>query len=166
MTTYRYAPPAIDFSRFPEDDGEPMAETTANRVQMTNLIFAFEQMLAPRGRVNVGGNLLMYYNPESGWDHVSPDVYVAFDVEPGMRRKWLAWEEGKFPEIVFEISSESTVDVDLGEKRDLYARLGVQEYYLFDPQREMHPRFQCFFRGGDRLMPVPIAADERVHSPL
>jgi hypothetical protein len=142
-----------------------MAETTANRVQMTNLIYACEHVLGPRGRANVGGNLLMYYNPENGRDHVSPDMYVAFDVEPGMRRKWQTWLEGKFPEIVFEITSESTVEEDLSTKRDLYARLGVQEYYLFDPQREMTPRFQCFFRSGDRLVRIRIA-DERIHSPL
>jgi Uma2 family endonuclease len=165
MTTYHYAPPAIDFSTFPEDDGQPMAETEANGIQMTNLIYAFEHVLAPRERVKVGGNLLMYYNPESGWDHVSPDVYVAFDADPGMRRKWQTWLEGKFPEIVFEITSESTVKEDLGTKVELYARLGVREYYLFDPQREMEPRFRGFYRSGSRLQPISIV-DERIVSPL
>ena len=38
MTTY--TPPEIDFSTFPESDGEPMAENTENLVQMIDLIFA------------------------------------------------------------------------------------------------------------------------------
>jgi hypothetical protein len=40
---------------------------------------------------------------------------------------------------VFEISSPSTIKEDLGKKMRLYARLGVGEYYLYDPQRNNRP---------------------------
>jgi Uma2 family endonuclease len=143
---------------WPESDGKPMAENATNRIQMTNLIFALEQALAPRVRVCVGGNQMMYYDITDRRRHVSPDVYAALDVEPGIREKWQTWrEDGLFPQVVFEITSKSTEKEDLGSKRALYARLGVEEYYIFDPAGKLRPPFQCFRRQESQLAPVPIA---------
>ncbi|MGH7453528.1 MAG: Uma2 family endonuclease, partial [bacterium] len=43
------------------------------------------------------------------------------------------WVEKQAPQVVFEITSRKTQDEDLGTKRAIYARIGVEEYYLFDP---------------------------------
>ena len=40
---------------------------------------------------------------------------------------------GKPPDFVLEVASPSTASNDLGRKRDLYARLGVPEYWKLDP---------------------------------
>jgi Uma2 family endonuclease len=155
-----------DPDRWPESDGKPMAENATNRIQMTNLIFNLEQALAPRVRFCVGGNQMMYYDITDRRKHVSPDVYVALDVDPSIREKWQTWREGGlFPQVVFEITSESTLKEDLGSKRALYARLGVQEYYIFDPTGALQPPFQCFRRRGHQLLPEPILNDT-IHSPL
>ena len=159
--------PAIDFSTFPDGDGEPMAETPRHRVQMTNLIFALQRLLSALRRVYVGGNMLAYYNPASGWDHVSPDVFVAFDVEPGERRKWETWEEnGHFPDIVFEISSPSTEREDRRTKPALYSRLGVREYYIFDPYGELQPAFQVYGLINGLLQPVEPQPRDSYYSAL
>ena len=149
--------PEIDFSTFPESDGEPMAETLANATQMMDLMFTLRQLLHLQGRtrVAVGGNQFLYDNPHNGRDHVSPDVYVALDVEPGNRPTWKTWEEGKCPDVVFEISSPSTRDQDLGFKRSLYARLGAKEYYIYDPQQAMDPPFRGYHLRQGRLEPMP-----------
>ena len=42
------------------------------------------------------------------------------------------WEVGKPPDFVLEVASESTASNDTGDKRDLYARMGVAEYWRFD----------------------------------
>ena len=44
------------------------------------------------------------------------------------------WDEGKAPEFVLEVASESTWREDVGRKRRLYERLRVGEYWMFDPQ--------------------------------
>ena len=36
-------------------------------------------------------------------------------------------EQGKPPDFVMEVASESTAEVDLNEKRDHYASIGVRE---------------------------------------
>jgi Uma2 family endonuclease len=136
-----------------------MAETTTHRKQMVNLIFMLARLLVRHPRVFVGGNLLMYYTKGFGWDHISPDVFVTFDVEPGDRKMWQTWNEGdRFADVVFEITSPSTVNEDRGKKRRLYARLGVRELYLYDPLQEV----QTFFQGyrlidGDLAeLPPPV----------
>lgn len=160
--------PEIDWAAFPESDGEPMAETIKNATQMVDLQFALRYLLETRGRVRVavGGNQLMYYNRLNGRDNVSPDVYVALDVEPGGRPKWETWIEGKFPDIVFEITSPSTQDVDVGSKRELYTRLGVREYYIYDPQQEMVPPLRGYARQGEALTPLAPLPSGAVVSPL
>ena len=40
---------------------------------------------------------------------------------------------GKAPDFVIEIASPSTAANDLGHKRDMYAELGITEYWRFDP---------------------------------
>ena len=67
---------------------------------------------------------------------LSPDCYVAFgvDVESILSfDNYRVWEVGKAPASALEIGSPSTASNDVGPKRDLYASLGVREYWRFDP---------------------------------
>ncbi len=166
MTTY--VNPEIDWSTFPDRDDEPMAENMENAVQMMDLIVTLKVLLRTQGRVRyvVGGNQFLYYNRLNGRDHVSPDVYVGFDVEPGGRPSWQTWVEGKAPDIVWEISSTSTQDEDIGHKRALYARLDVQEYYIFDPKGDVQPPFQGYIQREGRLEPATLLASGGIASAL
>ena len=67
-----------------------------------------------------------------------------FGVDDHLRRSYFVWREGKAPDFVLEIASESTVDNDTGEKRNRYAELGVREYWRFDPTGDcLDPPLQC-----------------------
>ena len=64
-----------------------------------------------------------------------PDCYVAFDVDTAaiMRRNgYFMRLVGKPQGFALEIASENTYTEDLGRKWDLYARLGIGEYWRFD----------------------------------
>ncbi len=165
MVTYTRA--EIDWDTFLGSDGEPVAETVENAIQMVDLQFALRCLLETQGRVRVavGGDQLMYDNQRNGRDHISPDVYVALDVAPGLRPTWKTWEEGKFPDIVFEITSPSTEDVDRGSKLELYTRLGAREYYIYDPQQVMVPPLRAYTRQGDTLAPLALLPTRAVVSP-
>ena len=65
-----------------------------------------------------------------------PDVFVVFGVEKRMRPYYKVWKEGKAPDFVLEVAWKSTWREDLGPKREIYARLGVREYWMYDPTGE------------------------------
>ena len=71
----------------------------------------------------------MYYEEGNPKACVAPDVFVVFGVEDRIRMRYLVWEEGEVPAFVLEVASKSTWREDLGPKRELYARLGVKEYF-------------------------------------
>ncbi len=76
------------------------------------------------------------------------------------RRFCRLWEEKVLPATVMEIVSENTVDVDLGEKRILYARLGIKEYFLFDPEgRFLDPRLRGFRTVKGKPVEMTSAVD-------
>jgi len=113
-----------------------MAETDVHRDLMVYLIETLKDYYRNDPQVYVAGNLFLYYVEGKPAYSVSPDVLVVFGIPKRQRRVYKTWEEGKAPDVVFEMTSRSTQKKDLGEKKRLYARLGVQEYYLFDPLRE------------------------------
>ena len=81
---------------------------------------------------------------------VAPDVFVVLGVAKRRRYSYVVWQEGKVPDFVLEVLSPSSWRRDLGEKVEVYASLGVGEYFQFDPTGEwMEPRLQgLVLRGG------------------
>jgi Uma2 family endonuclease len=140
---------------YPTSDGKPMAETDTHRDQMINLILALEHHFKDDPQVYVSGNILMFYQKGDGHKHRSPDVLIALDVEKRQRDHYKIWEEGKAPDVVFEITSRSTKAEDLGDKKGLYAYLGVKEYVIFDPLEEyLEPRLRLYRLVGEEFLPV------------
>jgi hypothetical protein len=84
----------------------------------------------------VSGNLLIYPFEGNNVRHVSPDCFVVLDCEPGFRRTYKLWEEGKPRDVVFEVTSSSTRRQD--DKPAIYGEMGVKENYS-------SPQFSCLF---------------------
>ena len=130
----RIVPPvAIEY---PSGDGKPMAENDAQLAAILYGIGALRVYYQERDEVYVSGDLLMYYEEGNPRVSVAPDVFVVFGVEDRVRMSYKVWEEGKAPDFVLEVASKSTWREDLGRKRDIYARLGVKEYWQYDPTGE------------------------------
>jgi Uma2 family endonuclease len=114
-----------------------MAETGIHVMQIINLVVALNRFFHNRNDVAVIANMFLYYDPTTNKKVVSPDVFVVLGVDGTyLRRTWKTWEEGKRPDVVFEITSKSTRTEDTKEKLALYQELGVQEYFLYDPLDE------------------------------
>ena len=62
-----------------------------------------------------------------------PDLLVVFDAANHHRRSWNVLREGKGLDFVLEILSRETKRNDRVEKLNLYARVGIPEYIIFDP---------------------------------
>lgn len=114
-----------------------MAETDLHRNVMVYVIEALEERFRGEHDVHVSGNIFLYYPDEDDeLKSVSPDVLFVRGVEKKQRRIYNMKVEHKAPDVVFEMTSPSTKTEDLGNKRFIYASLGVKEYYLFDPYGE------------------------------
>lgn len=132
-----------------------MAETDAHRDQMADaLIYPLKEWL--RGQnVYISGNINLYYEEGNPKAVVAPDVFVVYQIANRQRRVYKLWEEDKVPDVIFEITSSSTRQEDLRDKRYLYEELGVREYFLFDPLREyLKPPLQGFRLAGDYYEPL------------
>ncbi len=132
----------IDYARLDFDPNEPVLKPDAMEQNLPFL--AIYHLLAAhftdfhrRPDVFLDVNTIICYDPRDLNIRVSPDVYLAFGVDAQAirpRKLYLPWEVGKPPDWVLEIGSSSTGREDVGRKRDLYARIGVPEYWRFDPK--------------------------------
>lgn len=119
------------------DDGEPL-ESARHRIAMNVLIASAIAALVDRPDSFVGGNTFVYYsrNQAMNRDFRGPDFFVALDVDGTRERQgWVTWEEdGRYPDVIVELLSPSTAQVDRTTKKDLYERVfRTADYYVFDP---------------------------------
>jgi Uma2 family endonuclease len=142
---------------YPESDGRPMGETDEHRDEMVRQIELLRRFFAEQ-RVYVSGNLLLYYEQGNPKRFVVPDVFVVRDLDPRKRRVYKLWVERRPPDVILEVTSRKTKRKDTVTNPPLYARLGVREYFLFDPTQEyLDPPLQGQRLAGNRY--EPIAAD-------
>ena len=115
------------------------------------------------------------YDPSNLNVRVSPDVYLVFGVDSLAipdRRLYLPWEAGKPPDWVLEIASPATAREDVERKPAIYARIGVPEYWRFDPSGGRYhgePLYGGILTGGEyRPVELTIAPDGilKGYSPL
>ena len=81
-----------------------------------------------------------------------PDLLIAFNVNPAAnraRKGYLIPEQGKPPDFVLEVASETGRERDEVTKRAAYARMGVPEYWRFD---DTGGRWHSAALAGDRLV--------------
>ena len=130
-----------DFLELPEDgkrheiiDGEhyvTASPVTRHQLILGNLHFAIKAFLRERdlGEVFLSPLDVLF----SDFDIVEPDlIYLS-------RERWSILTEANLqgaPDLVMEILSPGTRGRDLGIKRKLYERSGVQEYWIVDPEEE------------------------------
>ena len=151
---------------YPSSDGERMSENQWQFLAMVDAITMLEAHFADRP-AHVTGDLLIYYEEGNPQARVAPDVFVILGAPKHLRMNYKLWEEpGGPPDFVLEVvASANTYREALGWKRGLYARLGMREYWQFDPTGEyLAPALQGLrLHGGDyRPMPVRSEAGERI----
>jgi Uma2 family endonuclease len=145
---------------YPCSEEEPMGETDFHALAMILLREGLQDHFALEPLVYVASNLFLYYVEGVPARNKSPDVMVVKGVSKHLRRVFKTWVEGAVPCTAFEISSDKTWREDIGPKRREYARIGVNEYILFDPEGEyLQPVLQGFRLQGRRYVAIPPAAD-------
>ncbi len=118
---------------YPEPDGSPMAESDPARDYLIYGVSSLKFYFQNQPDIYVSGNLWLSYEQGVPDAVVCPDVFVVFGVENRPRRSYKVWEENeKTPDWVLEVTSSSTHRKDEREKPDIYAQMGVCEYFQYD----------------------------------
>ena len=129
---------------YPSSDGKPMAENTW---QSEVIRHAAGEISVMHPDALVAMDVLVYPERGNQYNSIAPDVLVALGLGMGRRSSYKVWEEGKPPDWVLEVASPSTEENDRCSKRDDYAAMGVQEYWLFDPKGDVFPAGTPRLRG-------------------
>ena len=140
----------------PESDGKPMAETDLHRRLMIYLLIALEEFFRRDAKIYVSGNIFIYYRDHTKLrKSICPDIFVVRGARKNARRVYNLDVERKAPEVIIELVSSDTKTEDLGNKREIYAGLGVKEYFLYDPHHAvMRPALRGFRLEDGEYMPI------------
>ena len=156
--------PGPDELRLPACEDEPVPQNTRQFVAVVDCFDSLRRHWRGRRDVFVGSDQFVYWDP--AYDSRSnpanyppaPDLYVAFGVANRHRGSYVVWEEGKPPDFVLEIVSPSSRRRDVEEKPDLYARMGVAEFFLYDPESKRAPVPSGFELRAGGYEPLPEEA--------
>jgi Uma2 family endonuclease len=128
---------------FPPGDlysDEPPLETELHLRQIILLFKCLEWLWRDRNDFYAAGNLTIYYswNKRKTEHFRGPDFFVVLDTERRTRKSWVVWEEeGKYPNVILEILSESTAKTDKDFKKQLYQNtFRTPDYFWFDPETQ------------------------------
>jgi Uma2 family endonuclease len=145
----------------PCEDGEPM-ETGFHDAQDALLKDSLIDAWSERDDYFVAGNMFVYFSERQirSNDFRGPDVFVVLGVEAKGRKSWVAWEEGgRLPDVVIEVTSDSTAKIDYGIKKQIYAQVWrTPAYFIFDPETE---KLEGYRLDSDHRQYMALEPDER-----
>lgn len=122
---------------YPDSDGQPMADNTKQFSWIVLLKENLECLFADNPNVFVAGDLLWYPVEGKPDIRIAPDILVALGRPKGDRGSYRQWlENNQPPQVVFEILSPGNRLKEMNKKRDFYDFYGVEEYYVYDPERQ------------------------------
>jgi Uma2 family endonuclease len=142
---------------YPDSDGKPMANNTKQFRWIVVIQQNLDWLFANDPNVFVAGDLFWY--PVEGKPNIvnASDVMVVFGRPKSDRGSYQQWNEGDIaPQVVFEILSPSNTQDEMERKLLFYERYGVEEYYIYDPDRN---RLRGWLRTEDGLDIIPQMAD-------
>jgi Uma2 family endonuclease len=123
-----------------------MAETGIHVLVIIHTLAVLRQFFRGRTDVYVTGDMFLYYEEGKPKSRKAPDVMVVKGVPSAPeRRSFKVWVEHAVPCFILEVTSKETADEDQEGKRQLYQRLGVRDYFLFDPPGRLQSPFCLLF---------------------
>ncbi|MBG0744629.1 MAG: Uma2 family endonuclease [Cylindrospermopsis raciborskii KL1] len=135
VTTVKLVPTLPTQDDLPYDDGVPM-ESPRHKLQLELLTETLTPWLEQREDGFMGGDMFVYFsaNEVKTEDFKGPDFFAVLGVPKGERKSWVVWQEGKGPDVIVELLSESTAKTDKTTKKSIYQnQMRVPEYFWYDP---------------------------------
>ncbi|MEA5509531.1 Uma2 family endonuclease [Crocosphaera sp. UHCC 0190] len=121
---------------YPDSDGKPMSDNTIQFRWITMIKSNLDWLFANNDNVFIAGDLLWYPLEGSNKLRQAPDVMIVFGRPKGDRGSYQQWKEKNIaPQVVFEILSPGNTQTEMTRKLLFYDRYGVEEYYIYDPDK-------------------------------
>ncbi|WP_413163766.1 Uma2 family endonuclease [Capilliphycus salinus ALCB114379] len=133
------------------ESDEPEMESSLHYTQLLILVSCLEWLWREREDFFIGANLTIYFSRQQlrNREFRGPDFFLVKPTEKHPRKSWVVWEEeGRYPNLIIELLSPSTANVDRTDKKELYQnRFRTPEYFWFSPENF---EFQGFRLIGDQ----------------
>ncbi|NEO32992.1 MAG: Uma2 family endonuclease [Symploca sp. SIO3C6] len=134
---------------------EPEMESSLHYMQLLLLVTCLEWWWRGREDFFIGANLTIYFSRQQlrNRDFRGPDFFLVKGIQKQPRNAWVVWEEnGKYPDVIIELLSNSTADTDRGIKKNLYQeQFRTPEYFWFSPETL---EFAGFRLVGTQYQPI------------
>lgn len=154
LTAQQFADLMPDATQLESD--EPEMESSLHSAQLSLLVSCLAWYWRERQDFFIGDNLTIYFSRQQlrNRDFRGPDFFLVKQTDPKPRKSWVIWEEdGRYPDLIIELLSDSTADIDRGLKKNLYQdRFRTHEYFWFSPDTLELAGFRLV---SQRYQPIP-----------
>ena len=160
----------MEFVEYPSTDGLPMADNNVQAHTMHHSDYALREHFGYGADVYIATDTFVYFQQGDNGKRVASDVFVVLGVSGRSRNSYRIWEEnGQAPDFVLEVLSLGTHLNDQEGKRREYARMGVREYFQYDPKgttlaRKTGHRLHGERPEAGRWVPLERQGAERIRS--
>lgn len=136
---------------------EPEMESSLHYAQLALLVACLEWLWRDRNDFFIGANLTIYFSRQQlkNREFRGPDFFLVKQTQKHPRRSWVVWEEdGRYPDLIIELLSSSTADVDKTLKKNLYQdRFRTHEYFWFSPDTSEIAGFRLMSQKYEPILP-------------
>jgi Uma2 family endonuclease len=136
---------------------EPEMESSLHYAQLMLLVSCLEWLWRDREDFFIGANLTVYYSRQQlkNRDFRGPDFFLVKPTSKHPRASWVVWEEnGCYPDLIIELLSDSTANVDRTLKKDLYQHhFRTPEYFWFSPDTQEFMGFRLVGHDYAEIQP-------------
>ena len=136
---------------------EPEMETSLHYMQLLLLVTCLEWLWRESDDFFIGANLTIYFSRQQlrNRDFRGPDFFLVKDTEKRPRSSWVVWEEdGRYPDLIIELLSDSTAAIDRNLKKNLYQnRFHTPEYFWFSPENLEFVGFELVGNSYQEIAP-------------
>jgi Uma2 family endonuclease len=117
---------------------EPEMESSLHYMQLLILVTSLEWLWRDQNDFFIGADLTIYFSRQQlkNREFRGPDFFLVKNTEKVPRTSWVVWEEdGRYPDLIIELLSNSTAKIDRNLKKALYeTRFRTPEYFWFSPE--------------------------------
>lgn len=139
------------------ESNEPEMESSLHYAQLALLVSCLEWLWRDRTDFFIGANLTVYFSRQQlkNRDFRGPDFFLVRQTQKRPRKSWVVWEEGgKYPDLIVELLSDSTAEIDRTLKKTLYQdRFRTHEYFWFSPDTLEFSGFRLTGRIYTAILP-------------